>query len=99
MLHKVHGQNLLLPCTSPSTNHSGSLKNWHQFTEMLPKATFMQSVKMAVMLSEPKLEGTYHLTMGQDILEIQVILENLDKSAISVKHLLLVKWVCKCKRI
>ena len=66
---------------------------------MLPKATFRQSVKMAIMLSEPKLEGTYHLTMGQDIFEIQVILENLDKSAISAKLLLLVEWVRKCKRI
>ena len=66
---------------------------------MLPKATFTQSVKMAFMLSEPKLDGTCHLTMGQDISEIQVILGNLDKSAISAKLLRLVKWVCKCERI
>lgn len=64
---------------------------------MLPKATFVQSVKMAIMLSEPKLEGTCHLTMGQDISEIQVILGNLDESVTSAKLLLLVKWVWKCK--
>lgn len=60
---------------------------------MPPKATFMKSIKIAIILSE-QLEGTRHLTMGQDSFE--TFLGNPDKSMQFLQsfHQYLVKQVC-----